>query len=86
MTRLMMAISIAALALAAGDAIAASKGKSGDAPAWSGSNPPGFSTEGNRTGWQGNTQPPGWTKGQTNHPGWSNSGGVPPGLNKKGSK
>lgn len=79
MTKLLIAVFITALSLSAGDALAQGKGKGGgNPPTWQGTNPPGFSSPGNRTGWGENTQPPGWGKAQ-NNPGWG-GGGIPPGL------
>jgi hypothetical protein len=41
--------------------------------------PRGFSSPGRRTGWQGGSNPPGWSHGQKT--GW-NGGTKPPGLSK----
>jgi hypothetical protein len=46
-------------------------------PQWSGSNPPGFSSRGRRTGWRGASVPPGWSKGRKK--GWHGAN-LPPGL------
>jgi len=84
-TKVLIAITIVALAAGAGDALAQGKGKGGgNPPTWSGSNPPGFNSPGNRTGWGGTSHPPGWDKAQTS-PGWTRGTGgtVPPGLRGK---
>ena len=87
MTKLLIAASIAALSLTSVSALAQGKGKGGgNPPTWQGSNPPGFNSPGNRTGWGTTTpaQPPGWSNTPT-RPGWG-SGSVPPGLNNTKKK
>jgi hypothetical protein len=49
------------------------------APAWRGSNPPGFS-RGVKAGWDDESVPPGWSKGKKK--GWKNQT-VPPGLYRR---
>ncbi len=75
------------LSLAIGGASVQAAGRgsgpaAGTPPTWSGSSPPGFSSPGNRTGWDGNTQPPGWSNTQGQQKGWG-TGTVPPGLQKR---
>jgi hypothetical protein len=85
---------IASVALAASIGVAAAQGKDGKgvgggggfgAGGWTGTNPPGFDSGGQRKGWDAGTQPPGFAKAQEK--GWPNTkqldSTVPPGWQAK---
>jgi hypothetical protein len=91
---LALTISIFALSLSAGLALAQSTGPAvggldaksnaagGNPPIWQGSNPPGFGVQPNRPGWDGGSEPPGWSNAQAKAKGWD-GGAAPRGLSKR---